>query len=149
MRQLQNKAPVSGRSRRSYSQATEPQANFGCIQPARVAAVAIDHGFGSPDDIGNLGAIFSLNGEFHDRLAVRQQVSESSCYLALEPAMPRMGWRHHDLIKPIELNFEREITKARISANIFPSQFLAQQHAEKLLQRCNKSRIHPTVFGLS
>jgi hypothetical protein len=43
-----------------------------------------------------------------------------------------MGWRHHDLIKPIELNFERKITKARISANIFPSQFLAEQHAQKL-----------------
>src|SRR6266481_1361127 len=83
-------------------------ANFGCIQPAGVAAVAIDHGFGSPDDIRNLGAFFSLNGEFHDSLAIRQQVSENSCYLALEPAMPRMGWRHHDLIKPIELNFERK-----------------------------------------
>src|SRR4029077_14973639 len=46
--------------------------------------------------------------------------------------MPRMRWRHHDLIKTIELNFEREITKARISTNIFPSQFLAQQHAKKL-----------------
>jgi len=43
-----------------------------------------------------------------------------------------MRWRHHDLIKPIELNFERKITKARISTNIFPSQFLAQQHAQKL-----------------
>jgi len=42
-----------------------------------------------------------------------------------------MRWRHHDLIKPIELNFERKITKARISTNIFPSQFLAQQHAKK------------------
>ena len=46
--------------------------------------------------------------------------------------MPRVGWRHHDLIKPIELNFERKIMKARISANIFPSQFLAEQHAQKL-----------------
>ena len=46
--------------------------------------------------------------------------------------MPRMRWRHHDLIKPIELNLERKITKARISTNIFPSQFLAQQHAKKL-----------------
>src|SRR6516164_5445446 len=46
--------------------------------------------------------------------------------------MARMRWRHHDLIKPIELNFERKITKARISTNIFPSQFLAQQHAKKL-----------------
>ena len=46
--------------------------------------------------------------------------------------MPRMRWRHHDLIKPIELNFERKITKARISTNIFPSQFLAPQHARKL-----------------
>src|SRR6516162_7175801 len=46
--------------------------------------------------------------------------------------MPRMGWRHHDLIKPVELNLERKITKARIGTNIFPSQFLAQQHAKKL-----------------
>jgi len=46
--------------------------------------------------------------------------------------MPRMRWRHHDLIKPIQLNFERKITKARISTNIFPSQFLAQQHPKKL-----------------
>ena len=53
--------------------------------------------------------------------------------------MPRMRWRHHDLIKPIELNFERKITKARISTNIFPSQFLAQQHAKKYNEKATST----------
>ena len=62
--------------------------------------------------------------------------------------MPRMGGRHHYLVKPIQLNFERKITKVRIRANIRPSQFLAQQHARKLLSEGhNHNKCHQGKVG--
>jgi len=103
-------------------------ANLGRTQPTNIAAMLSDRCFGGPDDIRNLGTISGFNRKLDDRLAITEQISENPCDLALKAAVPRMGRRHDDLIKPIELDFERKIVKVRISAYVFPGQFFSDNH---------------------
>ena len=58
-------------------------ANLGCPQPTSLARAASDRRLGSPDDVGDLRAVFGLDRELDDGLAIAQQISQDSRYLAL------------------------------------------------------------------